>query len=412
MKNFIEEDIQTNLKMIVNSLNSYVKSNHFQHILDIEECLKSFFYAQVVKFWYYDEKTSILTLLDTKKSFTQSLSKSLTQQAINKKSSIISNHITSDKYYNQDIDNPLDLKIKALLIFPIMKSNKVIGILRIWRDVKQKKSFIKKDEINLKLFSPLFLGILESQSISKEKLLQLLETNQGNTDKQQPVKKNITEKKETSNENIQNIVLKTGNSDKEENDLKSLKVKERLKTKKQKINHLQEEIKINEQTYLENIKKLKNDLKNAQKEQKELESLSVTLYENSQKQTKELKEQIELLNRDNKALLQDIKNIKESSSLQSIKQRKLEQSLSRQSQSLNIDENIEFILQKVDHTFEKNEYAYILFELIVYLLHSKKGLSYMNESIKKSKLIQNMIDEYYFQSDYKYIMKSIVYQIL
>jgi len=64
-----------------------------------------------------------------------------------------------------------------------------------------------------------------------------------------------------------------------------------------------------------------------------------------------------------------------------------------------IDQNIEFILQKVDHDFEEYENAYMLFELMVYALSAKNGLEYIEEAIEKSRVIKELMQSYYFKSD-------------
>jgi len=64
-----------------------------------------------------------------------------------------------------------------------------------------------------------------------------------------------------------------------------------------------------------------------------------------------------------------------------------------------IDQNIEFILQKVDNRFENYENSYMLFELMVYALSAKNGLEYIEEAIDKSKVIKELMQSYYFKSD-------------
>ena len=64
-----------------------------------------------------------------------------------------------------------------------------------------------------------------------------------------------------------------------------------------------------------------------------------------------------------------------------------------------IDQNIEFILQKVDHDFEEYENSYMLFELMVYALSAKNGLEYIEEAIEKSRVIKELMQSYYFKSD-------------
>jgi len=64
-----------------------------------------------------------------------------------------------------------------------------------------------------------------------------------------------------------------------------------------------------------------------------------------------------------------------------------------------IDQNIEFILQKVDHGFNEYENSYMLFELMIYALSANNGLEYIEEAIDKSKVIKELMQSYYFKSD-------------
>jgi len=170
----MQDNLKFNLKEIANFLNKYVKSKDFTYITEIEEALKKLFFAHTVKFWKYHEYDEILNLIAPEKYEALSLDTSLTKQAIDNKSSIFSNHATSDKYYIPAIDNPLKLKIKSLMIFPIVKGRKVLGILKIYRGMRQGKVFTKYDETILKSLSVLLVKIIESKSIEKVELLGLL----------------------------------------------------------------------------------------------------------------------------------------------------------------------------------------------------------------------------------------------
>ena len=398
MGKLISEDVKTSLRIMTKSLTHYVESNDFKHILEIENYLKEFFVAQSVKFWFYDEKNQVLTPLDNENSKPIPLDSSLTKQVITTMSSILDNHITSNKYYVQSIDNPLNVKLKSLLVFPIVKANKVIGVLRVFRGLKERKSFIKKDETTLETFLPLLLDIMAYKTIDKEKIVQILNEN----DKNKSTK--IRVKKDTIKKSISHASTKV---DKDTQELQQIKETLALleKEKSDDMNGLIEEVKSykdNDVILNNNIEDIKVELEESKVKYEQLESSSLELYTESQeykKQIDTLTKHIELLNSENKALKNDVKEAKESGSSQSIKDLKSAQSLSLQQKSSNIDDNMECILQYVDNSFADNEYTYILFELIVYALYSKKGIAYIEESIRKSKLVPYIIDGYYFKGD-------------
>ena len=406
------ESLKLNLKEIYIYVNNYVSSKEYSEIEAIEQHFRILFDAEIVKFWKVDSKNGTLELIDEKKRDLMSLESSLIKQAIGNKSPLIENHVTSDKYYNQEIDNPLGLKVKALILFPIVKGKTVIGVLKIWRGIRQKKIFNKKDEEKLLYFEPLLLKMFESSTIEKEELMELLgenvEKNVKNTLYNAKIKKElkITKKVNSLNEDKQHIlVLKEElskivqenkiyqkNIEKQNNifheyELKLQKLEEKeLKNKK---NKLILQMKIDE--YDEELKVLKMRYK-------ELDDSSLELYNESKLQKnmiKELEKKLKLLKKENTQLDSKLKE-KNTKSIQELKSLK---SILSTKQSSDIDENIELILRHVDNKFLENENSYMLFEMMLYALYSTKGMSYIEESIKKSKILPSIIDGYYFKGD-------------
>ena len=394
----ISEDVKTGIKKMASSLNTYVKSQNISDFLEIEAYLKDFFEAYEVKFWHYDENNKTLTLQSTEDTDTVTLSSSLTEQAIITKSPLRANHVTSNKFYNHDIDNPTDYKIKALLVFPILKGKRVVGVLRIWRGLKQKKNFVKKDEENLMLFMPLFVDVLESKSITKEDLLRLLDEKE--VTQKKPVSKTVVHNKQ--NEDVKKRAAQTNDAE-----LEALKEKLDLLEKENKEieNRFKSELRRYEDDLVkegEKVAKAQKELENFEKKYTELEKSSMEIYKESQQyQTSinELEKDLALLKSENKTFQKELKKEKEDASTLSIKKLKSEKSLAVKSNLSDIDKNIEFILQKVDERFADNEHTYMLFELMVYALSSKKGTETIEESVRKSKLLQTLIDNYYFKGD-------------
>jgi len=409
----IAEDVKIGIRKMACSLNTYVKSKNVSDFLEIEAYLKDFFEAYEVKFWKYDDKKDALCLLDGNDAEGLPLTRSLTQNAIKTKSSLIANYVTSNKLYHHSIDNPFEYKIKALLVFPIVKNNRVLGVLRIWRGLKQKKSFVKKDEENLMLFMPLFIDILAAKSITKEDLLRLL--NEQEASEKKPVSQTIStrDKKEVN--------VKKSESQPNNTEVKALKEKLEALEKENKAmeERLENTLKHSDkalQEAEEKCIKVQSELKNFETKYRELENSSMEIYKESQQyQTnlKALEEHLSLLQDENKAFQIELKKEKERASTHSIKKLKSEKSLSTKSNISDIDQNIEFILQKVDERFSDNEHAYLLFELMVYALSSKKGMALIEENIRKSKLLHTLIDSYYFKGDLeihneKYLVANMV----
>lgn len=380
----MQGNLKSSLKKIANTLNNYVESKDLKYIEEIEDQFEALFNAEAVKLWKYDDKKETLNLIESGNHEVISLSPSLTKQSIINMSSVISNHSTSDKYYTPEIDNPLELKVKALMIFPIIKGKRVLGVLRIWRGLKQRKVFTKQDENTLESFVPVLIKMIMCEKIEKEEMIALIGTSKENKISSRSTLEATSKAKD-----------------------KTSKVDVELRALKKKFDKSLEDLKVykeSEAVYRREIDKSHNELKDSKAKYKELETATLELSSEIiayQSKIKELKNQLETTQKDHEHLKSELKEEKKSNNVKNIKELRLEKSLHTNKQFEKLDENIEFILQEVDHIFAKNEYSYIVFELLVYALKSKKGMEYLEETLKKSKLIPEIIDGYYFNGDLK-----------
>jgi hypothetical protein len=200
----IEEEKKNLFRTMSKSLNMYVKSKDCQYFSEIEKSLKEFFDANEIALWYCDKDTKALSRFCSENSEILAMDSSLTEKVIQSKKPLIENHITSNKYFNSKIDNPLGLKVKSLLIFPIIEHKKVIAILKVWRGLKHRKNFSKKDEDCLDFFHSIFLGFIVSRGLEKAKLPSRLGEKIQRTSRRKPqspiVSPSISRKKEPSKE--------------------------------------------------------------------------------------------------------------------------------------------------------------------------------------------------------------------
>jgi len=409
----MQNNLHDTVKEIAKYANKYAKSKESQYMEEIENAIQTLFESETVKFWKVDTKKETIQLLDHDTEEALSLESSLTKQAIESKKVLLENHVTSDKYYNATIDNPFNLKIKALMIYPILKGKIVIGVLKVWRGIKQRKVFSKKDEETLLSLSTLWFSIVDRREIEKETLLSLLgEDNVAPVTKK--IVKNVEKEKDTVVENVKrpSIELDILIEENKRYQEHEKELEKELQSYQDKVASIKKEYKSlenakNESTSKEyelvfqtKIDAYDKELDASKIKYKELETSSLELYSESQLNQvmiKELEKELKLLKKENKGLLNDLKE--KESSCKSIKELKSEKSLLVQQKKNNKMENIEDILMHVDNRFSENEYAYMLFEMMLYALYSKKGIAYMEESIKKSKIVPNIIDGYYFKGD-------------
>ncbi|UPT78312.1 GAF domain-containing protein [Sulfurovum sp. XGS-02] len=380
----MQGDVKSNLKTMANTLNKYVESKDLNEIEKIENQFEALFNAEVVKLWAYDDKNETLQLIENGNQEAVSLLPSLTKQAITDKSSVISNHSTSDKYYTPEIDNPLELKVKALMIFPIIKGQQVIGVLRIWRGLKQKKIFTRKDESILKSFMPILIKLIVCEKMEKEEIIVLTDDTTEN--------KVVTDTKPAATPKAKDLPSK---------------VSDEFTALQKKLDETLEELESyrkNEAVYKIQIDKSQSELKKSKENCKQIETSALELsseIEAYQSQINELTTQLEILKEDHEHVKHALKEANKNNNVQNIKEEKLKRSLIENKRLGKLDQNIELILDEVYHLFEKNEYSYMLFELLVFSISSKKGMDYLEETLRKTKLVPDMIEGYYFNGNLK-----------
>jgi hypothetical protein len=120
-------------------------------------------------------------------------------------------------------------------------------------------------------------------------------------------------------------------------------------------------------------------------------AIVVRIEEDYQQKLKKLEEQLEELNNENKILKSELKaeKIKHSAnSIENAKKKFFEQS----KQDDFMGKNIEFLFQEIDEIFCDNECTYLLLEDIIYALKSKKDIDLIEEKLRSTKLLYDLID--------------------
>ncbi len=128
--------------------------------------LEKIFNVSYIEIWKYnnDKKTAIF-LKDTSLSIV--LNSGKTYQSIVTKSSLFSNHVVSSKAYVQTQDNPLNHKIKSIIITPYEENEQIVGFIRLFVSVKKRKNFTRRDVQNLELYKKTVLHFLGSTQENK-----------------------------------------------------------------------------------------------------------------------------------------------------------------------------------------------------------------------------------------------------
>ncbi|MFK5976284.1 MAG: GAF domain-containing protein [Sulfurovum sp.] len=266
------------------------------------------------------------------------LEESFLKYAIDSKKAEFDNHITSNKHYKSKLDNPKDLTIRGMLMFPIIDNKKTIGVLSLYRSVKQGINFTKKDKTTVNGLKSLLLKAIkdeliedndsveiEIEAVIKEYILKELESTR--------VKKELSQKNQELEDEL-------------------TKIKETKKIEKQKVEKLKESLVELEDTngiLIENIKE-KNTL--------------ITRYYNNEIKAK-------------------------------YSQKKLSNNFEY------IEKNIEFLLKEFGDKFRDNHNTYILFETMLYAITSSKSMNIIDNFLSKTKGFNSFITDFYSSTNIK-----------
>ncbi len=172
--NTMNNILKSNINEILEMVRTYAMDKEYNNIKGLEDYFKSMFDIDVIKFWKVNSTQDSLKLLSDNRVIIPLKEKSFLMKAIDTKTAFFENHLTSNKYYNTAIDNPLELKVKSLLVFPIVKEKQVIAIVKLWRNIGNRKVFQKKDIEVLYRYIPLFESIIYAKKLEKKELLTMI----------------------------------------------------------------------------------------------------------------------------------------------------------------------------------------------------------------------------------------------
>ena len=197
----------------------------------IELSIKEICASEFGLLWRYDRDSNTVKILNQDNMESLKVSSSLLEEVIVSKKGFYDNHIASHRNFNPTFDNPQKIKIKSLLIVPILDKDKVIiGLISAYNSVDHGEEFQRYDLRCLNLLNALAFKIIEvdkSEHPSKVKK----STN--------PIsKKNVIEKKTLPKEVKKTVSKAVSKAD----------LEEALKKEKEKVQRLEKELtqKVNE----------------------------------------------------------------------------------------------------------------------------------------------------------------------
>ncbi len=128
-------------------------------VLALEESIKEISASEYSVIWTYNHKTNELKT----KSLQFPLSESILKSVLVSKKSFFDNHIQSHKKYDKNLDNPLKIDIKSILIAPILDKAKkhVIGFISASNSMKSTFEFQRYDTRSIALLDSYAREVIE-----------------------------------------------------------------------------------------------------------------------------------------------------------------------------------------------------------------------------------------------------------
>ncbi len=406
--------ITTLISLLTADINRYIDTRSqtdFDHIADK---IKNHFTSEHVQLWRYDAKNDVYSLFGTKDTTTVSIHKGLTYQALLDRNPLISNHLSSNKDFVQEIDNPLALKVRALMIHPVVDDQgNIQGYLKLWKGLQQQRVFTEHDKILIKSLTLLLLNLLQYKRIETKPL------ESTHTHKDLKKKETASKIKTLEDENL-HLSKQVQSLQERLDEMKNVREKE-----KQYLAHLESVLQERptpeaytklEREKAELISALSSLKEKEEKSQRQLKALQFehsTLQQSAEEITteilqyqetlKEHKKHIHTLKQENDTLRHKLdkaqKTKKEDQKHDTTSDVSVSPSVAQQkNMQTNVStlSDIESILPEYSAVFGKHQYAYILYEMITYTLNAPKQMHMIDSLIEKAKIVPKLLASYTF----------------
>ena len=129
----------------------------------LERFIADFTQSDVAEVLLYDMNENRFIAPVSGKSYSMIDPKGLTGKHFLTKKGGIYNHMISEKGFDASIDNPFEKKHRALILYPVVKEDRLIGLIRGWRKVGNRMTY-----------SPIDIEILSSINDFLAKILQII----------------------------------------------------------------------------------------------------------------------------------------------------------------------------------------------------------------------------------------------
>ena len=381
------------IKQLSTSINMNSKAKNIENILIIESLIKEILFAEEVRFYKYNREDDSIIHLGTDVSM--AVEDSLLEKSIRTTKIQFDNHIVSNRYYNPSLDNPKELLIRSLLVYPIVKHKKTIALLAISRSKKQNKNFTRHDEILLKEIEFFLVKFLEGEIIEENELLEIvgieeIEDEEKKPITKKPITKKVVKKEPKVVESISPTILKKLQKDLDISLQSEAQLKEKYQSEIDTFGRIEAKYKSDEEKLQEKIRILES-----QEADNRLLKEENHLFLN---EIERLKEEVSCLNIDIEEF--KIATSEKNKAIQMYQNMEIKEKI-RQTKIVHkfddMESNLEFLLKIMGKEFKEFDNAYSMFELFIYSLSSSKGMEIIEKHLSDNKIFIAMIEEFYEQ---------------
>jgi len=345
---------------IINKRNDNLKNEKDTKALFIvlEETIKDISSSEFGLLWLFDEDKNRLKTFIKNREIELILETSILKSVSVSKRGFFDNYVVSHQKYNQKVDNPLNIKIKSMIIVPILdkRKEKVFGFISAYNSVKHTEE--------LKRYDLRSLGLLEScafdaiQILNDDTFLTPLPTKdikETLPPKKIEIVKKITTTRRTSGK-IKKKPIKIEKKETTSSGKSKLDLERELKVQKEKIRALENEL-------LLKTESIKN-------KEAEIEKYSLTVLDT------EVEEDI----------------LPVHSELNTV---------------------LAFLTNEVTYLSNEDHKVYLFLEIIKNSLHNKEQLHFLNYTLDNSGLIEKLANDLYIREKMPLLFEEFnVYQLI
>jgi hypothetical protein len=359
-----------------------------ENIINIEKFFSDLFHVPRVKLWRYDETSQRLIYINDPSLRIDPSQPSLVREALRTEKAVVENHLRSNRSYNPSVDNPLDLPIRALLIIPVLKEGKPLGVIKLFSMIGDHTTFPRSVEHMLAPYISSLpkLFVSEGETPRKDASTHKISVNEQKEENFRREKERLEEENIRLNEEVEKLrarletLLETLEESRKrieslENTIEEEKLLVAAKEKKYKdeiaqLKHNEEDNLVTIQHMIDQIEKFKKENEHLKKQNEKLEK---ALFERRKRNVEALSSPTADDSAETKPPLKTQKRIE-------------------RAKYLTVDAH-QTIDEIVDQAINIHQRTRMLFDTILFSLYSHEGTETLEMVLEAVSLVENLMSE-------------------